>query len=118
MRENYSEDVGTDQELWTRLADQTLIEQNFSLRIPVRSLGDSLKRLGYTPQKSLKRAYEQDPNGVKRWLAQDYRSIKVKITQEQAEINWGDPSRVRENSQRGGSYALRGQTPKVQLTQK
>jgi len=31
-------------------------------------VGEYLKRWGYTPQKPLKRAYEQDPKAVKAWL--------------------------------------------------
>lgn len=116
--ENFPEDIGIDSALWTRRAVQTLSEQHYGLRIPLRSLGDYLKRWGYTPQKPLKRAYEQDPNAVKRWLSQDYRAIKAKAKQEQAEIYWGDQSGLRGNSQRGRGDAPCGQTPEIQLTQK
>ncbi len=40
--------------------------------MPVRTVGEYLKRWGMTPQKPLKRAYKQDPNQVKKWLEQEY----------------------------------------------
>ena len=38
-------------------------EENFQ-----RSVGKYLKRWGFTPQKPIKRAYEQNPGAVQAWL--------------------------------------------------
>src|ERR1035438_5240423 len=45
--------------LWTRQAVSELIEARFAIRLTVRNTGKYLKRWGFTPQKPLKKAYEQ-----------------------------------------------------------
>lgn len=43
---------------WSRAAVGQLIEQEFGIRLQVRSVGNYLTRWGFTPQKPIKRAYE------------------------------------------------------------
>lgn len=50
--------------LWTRRAAAELIEQPFGLKLPVRTMGEYLKRWGFTPQKPLRKAYKQQPQAV------------------------------------------------------
>jgi transposase len=45
--------------LWTRQAVSELIEARFAIRLTVRNTGKYLKRWRFTPQKPLKKAYEQ-----------------------------------------------------------
>ena len=45
--------------LWTRTAVALLIEHRFGIRLPVRTMGLYLARSGFTPQKPMKKAYEQ-----------------------------------------------------------
>lgn len=45
------------------------IEQEFGIRLQVRSIGKCLARWGFTSQKPLKKAYEQRPEPVQQWLA-------------------------------------------------
>jgi transposase len=72
MLEHFPEGMGIDSALWTRRAVQSLIEQEYGIVMPIRTVGAYLKRWGYTPQKPLKRAYEQDPSSVKQWLDETY----------------------------------------------
>ena len=58
--------------LWTREAVAELIEQRFGIGWPVRTMGLYLARWGFTPQKPMKKAYEQSPAAVKKWLDEDY----------------------------------------------
>ncbi len=58
--------------LWTRTAVAQLIEQRFGIRLPVRTMGLYLARWGFTPQKPMKKAYEQSPAAAKKWLDEDY----------------------------------------------
>ena len=51
--------------LWSRAAVMQLIEQEYGIKLPVRTVGKYLKRWGFTPQKPIKKAYEQRPEGVK-----------------------------------------------------
>jgi len=104
--------------LWTRQAVQELIAVRLKVRMPIRTVGEYLKRWGYTPQKPLKRAYEQRPAAVQRWLDKDYPAIAGRAKQEQAEIHWGDETGMRNDSQHGRSYAPRGHTPVIRLSAK
>jgi len=66
--------------------------------MPIRTVGEYLKRWGFTPQKPLKRAYEQRPAAVRQWLNEDYPAIAFRAKQEQAEIHWGDETGMRNDS--------------------
>jgi transposase len=104
--------------LWTRKAIQQLIERLFAIDMPIRTVGEYLKRWGYTPQKPLRRAYEQNPKAVQAWLEEEYPAIEQRAKKEKAEIHWGDETGLRNDSQYGRSYAPRGKTPTVLLPAK
>ncbi len=53
--------------LWTRQAVQELMKIRFGVTMPIRTVGEYLKRWGFTPQKPLKHAYEQRPAAVRQW---------------------------------------------------
>lgn len=52
--------------LWGRAAVRELIRRRFGVRLAVRTTGTYLARWGFTAQKPLRRAYEQDPAAVRR----------------------------------------------------
>ncbi len=104
--------------LWTRRAVQDLVRRRWSIVLPIRTVGDYLKRFGFTPQKPLKRAYEQNPKAVQRWLDEEYPAIAKRAKEEGAEIHWGDETGLRNDSQHGRSYAPRGKTPAIRLSAK
>ncbi len=107
-----------DYALWTRKAVMELIEQETGIRMPIRTVGEYLKRWGFTPQKPVKRAYEQNPKAVQRWLDEDYPEIKAKAKEEKAEIYWGDETGVRSDGQHERGYAPKGKTPVIRLNAK
>ena len=104
--------------LWTRIAVQQLIRELWKIEVPIRTIGDYLKRWNFTPQKPLKRAYEQNPKAVKKWLNEQYPAIKQKANKEDAEIHWGDETGLCNDSYHGRSYAPRGKTPAIRLSAK
>jgi transposase len=67
------DDYGLPFALWSRAAVTALVEQHCGVRLAVRTTGTYLARWGFTPQKPLRRAYEQDPKEVGRWLKEEYR---------------------------------------------
>jgi transposase len=111
--EGYPEDYEIESALWTRRAIQALIKQQCGVQMPIRTVGEYLKRWGYSPQRPLKRAYEQDPNAVAAWLEQTYPAIEQRAVAEGAEIHWEDESGLRSNEHGGRSYAPMGQTPEI-----
>ena len=68
-------------------------------------MGNYLKRWGLTPQKSIKKAYEQRPEAVQAWLDEQYPEIEKRAKSEDAEIHWGDETAVVNTDVRGCCYA-------------
>src|SRR6201990_1863847 len=104
--------------LWSRAAVAALVQQRCGVRLAVRSMGRYLQRWGFTPQKPLRRAYEQNPRKVRRWVRKQYPAIAAKAHQAEGKVYWLDESGVRGDDVRGRSYAPCGQTPEVRPCQK
>jgi len=58
-----------------------LICDRFYIELSLSGVGKLLKRLGLTPQKLLRRAYERDEEVVKEWVEGIYPKIKEQIEQ-------------------------------------
>jgi transposase len=99
--------------LWTRQAVQGLIEQQVGMRLPIRTVGEYLRRWGYTPQKPVRKAYKQDPKAVAEWLEKTYPEIERRAMKEDGEIHWGDETGVRSTCQHSRGYARPGETPEL-----
>jgi len=104
--------------LWTREAVKLLIRQWFGIEMPIRTVGEYLKRWGFTPQKPVKRAYEQSSRAVKVWLETEYPLIASRAKQEKAEIHWGDETGIQTGANRIRGFAPRGETPVVRMVAK
>jgi len=104
--------------LWTRQAVCQLVRERFGLVVPLRTMGDYLQRWGFTPQKPIRRAYEQRPAEVRQWLDSQYPAIAAQAKAEHAEIHWGDETGLRSDDVRGRGYAPKGQTPVVRVNHK
>lgn len=104
--------------LWTRNAVKQLVFQEFGIEISVNSMGEYLAKWGFTPQKPKKKAYEQRPAEVQKWLDEQYPIIKESAKKEEAEIHWGDETGVRNNCQHGRSFAPKGKTPVKEMMSK
>ena len=99
--------------LWTREAVQELLLRKFALEVSVWTVGRYLRAWGLTPQKPVRRAYEQNPVAVRKWLAEEYPSIREQRGSLRPKFigstRWGC---VR-TTKAGRSYGRRGQTPVV-----
>jgi transposase len=99
--------------LWTREAVAELIEKKFGIRLSIWTVGRYLARWGFTPQKPLRRAFEQDPEQVRHWLEGKYPRIRSLAKQQKAEIYWGDEMGLRSDHVCGRSYGRCGKTPVI-----
>ncbi|MGH7563451.1 MAG: IS630 family transposase [Gemmatimonadota bacterium] len=99
--------------LWTREAVAELIERRFGVRLSVWTVGRYLQRWGFTPQKPLRRAFEQDPVAVQRWLDEEYPAIRAAARRQGARIYWADEMGLRSDHAAGRSYGRRGHTPVI-----
>ncbi len=104
--------------LWTREAVQALIAREFGIRLAITTVGNYLCRWGFTPQKPAVRAYERNPEAVRRWLEEEYPAIVARAKREGALIWWGDEMGLRSRHVAGRSYSPKGQTPVVAATGK
>ena len=118
MLKKMPNELGLTNALWTRGSVRQLIERECKVVMPIRTVGEYLKRWGFTPQKPLKRAYEQNCEQVERWLKETYPEISRRAKVEGGEIHWGDETGIRSDSQHGRSYAPAGQTPVQQISGK
>lgn len=103
--------------LWNRQAVREMIERRYHRKLSVRSVGNYLKRWGYTPQKPLHKAYEQRAEEVRKWHEERFPALKERAQREGADILWGDETGLRSDDVRGRSYSLRGHTPVVRVNQ-
>jgi len=61
LRERFPDEMKIDSALWTRRAVQELIMQECGVKMPIRTVGEYLKRWVLHRKKPLRRAYEQTP---------------------------------------------------------
>ncbi len=111
--DNRPEQIKMDFALWSRAAVSQLIEREYGVVLPVRTVGEYLKRWGFTPQKPIKKAYEQRPEAVKKWLDEEYPEIAKRSHAEGGEIHWGDETALVNTDVRGRGFAPKGNTPVV-----
>ena len=97
--------------LWNRAAVGVLIEREHGITLSVRAVGNYLKRWGFTPQRPIKKAYEQRPEAVQTWLDEHYPAIEKQAKVEGGEIHWGDETALVNTDVRGRGYAPKGKTP-------
>lgn len=109
------EQVKMDFALWTRVAVQRLILQECKVNMPIRTVGEYLKRWGFTPQRPIKFASERKSAKVKEWLDEKYPEIQDRAVKQKATIYWGDETGLRTGDVRGREYAPRGQSPVVSV---
>ena len=126
IRQHLPDALGLPCALWSRAEVRALVEQRCGVRLAVRSTGTCLARWGFTAQKPLRRAYEQSAEAVQRWLRHDYSAIAVQAKREKGAIfseetelrSWGDETGLRYDDVCGRSFAPRGHTPVVRLSQR
>jgi transposase len=102
--------------LWTlRLVGQ-LIERQFGYTLSLPTLGKVMAQLGFTPQKPLRRAYEQDAALVQRWVDHDLPALRARAKSIGAVVLFADEASMRSDYHAGTTWAPRGRTPIVRVT--
>ena len=84
-----------DYALWTLALLREVIRRQFKVSLSEVSVGRLMKRLGFTPQRPLYRAWQQDAALVERWQTEDYPRIAARAKRERALIFFADESGVR-----------------------
>ncbi len=116
VKEKMPEQLKLSFGLWTREAVQQLILERYGVNLSRWQVGRYLKSWGYTPQKPISKAFEQNPESVQRWLDKEYPAIKRRAQKENATIYFEDEVGMRSDHQAGKSYAPKGETPVIKKT--
>jgi transposase len=102
--------------LWTRNMITRLIRNEFSLKLSESSVGRLLHQMGFSCQKPLYRAYQQDPEAVEHWKKTVFSKIKTRAKKLGAAIYFEDESGIRSDFHAGTTWALKGETPVIKVT--
>ena len=102
--------------LWTCGMLVDLIKRQFGVSLSRSSVSRLLKQLGLSPQRPLRRAYQQNPEAVEQWLKEDFPRIRKEAQEVEATIYFADEAGVRSDYHSGTTWGIRGQTPVVSST--
>lgn len=102
--------------LWTLAMIRELIKRMFDVSLSEVSVGRLMRRMGFSPQRPLYRAWQQDPALVEAWRTQQYPQIAKRAKREKALIFFADESGIRSDHHAGTSWAPTGRTPIVKAT--
>ena len=64
--------------LWTLAIIREVLRRDFNIKISEVSVGRLMKRIGFTPQRPLYRAWQQNKELVDTWVAKEYPKIKAR----------------------------------------
>jgi len=101
--------------MWTRNNIAEYIKQEYKVVMPLSTLGYYLQRWGFSVQRPTKRAYNQNPEQIEKWIKEEYPAIAERAKAENADIYWGDETGVQNTADYLRGYAPVGQTPVVRV---
>jgi transposase len=104
--------------LWTCRLVGEFIQREFNATLSRVTVNRILSRLGFTFQKPIEKAVEQDASLVKKWLKEEFPRIRSEAKREKAEIYFADEAGVRSDATMGKTWGRRGKTPVVRKTGK
>ncbi len=107
---------GFDYGLWTRQIVADLILERFGVELSPTGVGKILRRLGLTPQKPLRRAYERDEKAIQEWVDDVYPKVKKYAKTKGAEIYWLDEATIRSDDPLQRTWGEKGRTPVVKTS--
>jgi transposase len=118
VRDSTPDQLGLAGFLWTRDTVAELINRRYGLGLARTTVGGYLRGWGFSPQRPQRRALEQNPAAVRRWLVETYPTIRAQAKREGGLVLWLDEMGVRSDAAAGRSWAPVGQTPVIKRTGK
>jgi transposase len=109
LDENSPDKLGIASPLWNRRAVRDLIKKEYGIEMPVRTVGEYLKRWGYTAKRPTRHSKHQDPEEVREWLEETYPAIERRAEAEDATILWCDETGCAADEYPGCGYARKGE---------
>lgn len=102
--------------LWTLSLIRELIHRRLGKRLALSSVSRIMNVLGFTAQKPLYEAWQQDPELVRRWEREVYPAIRAEARRVGATIYFADESGLRSDYHTGTTWAPAGETPVIEKT--
>lgn len=102
--------------LWTVPIIGDLIEKLFHLRLHDTTVWRMLHRIGLTPQKPVRRAFQRDHAEILEWTTSTFPAIVREARRKQATLLFLDETGVHEDGPIGTTWGERGKTPMVLTT--
>lgn len=102
--------------LWTLTLVGALIEREFGKKLSLASVSRIMKILGFSAQKPLYQAWQQDATLVRAWEAEIYPAIRAEAKAVGATVYFADESGIRSDYHTGTTWAPVGETPVVEVT--
>ena len=118
VRDSTPDQLGLAGFLWTREAVAELIARRYGRWLARTTVGAYLRGWGFSPQRPQRRALEQNPAAVGRWLAEEFPAIRARAKREGGLVLWLDEMGIRSDAAAGRSWAPVGQTPVIKRTGK
>ena len=107
---------GFDFGLWTRQVIAALIKERMGIDLGLTAVGRLLAELNITPQKPLRRAYERDPEAIKKWKTETYPEIRTRAWERGADIFFLDEAGIRSDCALGRTWGEKGRKTIVQTS--
>lgn len=102
--------------LWTLDLVGQVIEAKFRIVLHKTTIARYLYRLGVTPQKPVRRAFQRDDAECRKWMAVDFPKIVREAKRKQATLLFADETGVHEDHAVGTTWGERGKTPVVRVS--
>ena len=102
--------------LWTREMVAALIERDYEVTMSPSAVGRLLRRIGLSPQRPIWRAYQSDPEKLRRWRTEEFPRIRAEAKAAKALVFFGDEASVRSDYHGGTTWGEVGHTPVVSTT--
>ena len=118
VRDNAPNQLSFEFGLWTLRLIGQLIERQFGMALSLPTLGKLMAQLGFSAQRPLHRAYEQDAALVQTWLRDELPGIRFLAKARGAKLLFADEASMRTDYHAGTTWAPRGKTPVVKATGK
>jgi transposase len=116
VRTHPPQQFGFDYALWTLSLIAQLINHQFGKSFSLAAVSGVIKLVGFTAQKPLYQAWQQDAVLVRRWETETYPEIRAQARSVGATVYFADDAGIRSDYHTGTTWAPVGETPVVTVT--
>lgn len=113
VRSNCPNQLSFEFGLWTLRLIGELIEREFKVKLSTPTVGKVMHNLGFSAQRPLHRAWEQDAVLVQSWLQSDLPALQQRAKKQGAMVLFADEAGVRSDYHTGKTWGPVGKTPVV-----